>query len=168
MSREVVNFTIARFGRVAPEDLLGKSCGHHLSAALIYSPEACQVARIDAAGFTVVDRDSETERPADLSSAYEIRAFGKKAELRWLREGKTGTATLLADGSVEGQPDSTDTDTTIDVLPRTYRVWGEPPKARDGVPPRPIAGWTKLTAGGNDRRWARARTQAWDLPLAVV
>jgi CRISPR-associated protein (TIGR03984 family) len=86
-------------------------------------------------------------RPNDLPIYPAPTRFARLARRRSCAQGKTGTATLLADGSVEGQPDSTDTGTTIDVLPRTYRVWGEPPKARDGVPPRPIAGWTKLTAG---------------------
>jgi CRISPR-associated protein (TIGR03984 family) len=145
MSRhEAIDYTIVRFADVSPDAILAKSGGRILQAALIFSPDDCRVARVGETSFIVIGNDGR-EQAAELAQAYEIRAFGPKAELRWIRDGESGTATLLADGEVPGQ---SVTGTTLDVICRTYRVWGEPPPAskepgsdRARIP----VGWSKLT-----------------------
>jgi len=139
--RKPISYTIARFDKIAPGEVLTKSCGKRLDAALIFSPDACRIARIDGSSFIVVD-DREEQQEDDLTHAYEVRAFGPEAELRWIRDGAMGNATLLADGSVNGAPV---TGETLDVLSRTYRIWGEPARSAGGEQSRRIPGWSKLT-----------------------
>ena len=144
-------FTIARFRNVMPGDLLTKACGNALTGALIYTPDACWVARVDGAALEIVDPDSKMPSTADLASAYEVRAFGPDAELRWVRDGIAGDATLLADrhvatpGTEERWPG-----TTLDILSRRYFVWGKPPKqgTNDTAPPKSAPDhWTPLSTG---------------------
>ncbi len=145
-----IAFTIARFRNVRPDDLVTKWSGTPMTAALIFTPNECLVARVEKACLYVVKEGDREQKPAALSAAYEIRAFGPDAELRWTREGTAGEATLFADGTVtvagsEMLPESEKPtyDETLDVLWRTYRVWGEPPKSKRHVPD----GWLALSAG---------------------
>ena len=121
-------FTIARFHGVAVESLLSKACRQPLDAALIYSPDACLVARVTGTGFESIAAGDQHPKPVDLARAFEVRAFGPTAELRWTRDGEAGDAVLLADGEV-GIPDE-DAQRTIGhyiaILDRSYRVWGKP------------------------------------------
>ncbi|MCZ7659380.1 MAG: CRISPR-associated protein Csx19 [Xanthobacteraceae bacterium] len=107
----------------------------------------------------LVATGTQESKLTDLSRAYEIRAFGLQAELRWTREGRTGEAIALADGHVAalGDPDPTHGQ-ALDILARRYRVWGKPVrKERDATPSvaadadlaaaAPPRGWTTLSAG---------------------
>ena len=135
------NYTIVRFRDVPCEALLEKSCGQSLAAALIFSADSCRLARIEGSEFLVPAND--TEVTASLASAYEIRAFGPQAELRWTRDGATGTATLLADGTIDTADGAEITKgEALDRLERTYRVWGEPTPGAE----RPN-GWSALSSG---------------------
>jgi CRISPR-associated protein (TIGR03984 family) len=133
-----IPYTITNFPSVAPEPeaLLQRSGGQPLTAALIFSPDRCRFARIDTGVFCFIENDKEQE--AALTRAYEIRAFGSKAELRWLRDGSAGTATLL----VEETPGSAKrTGDALAVFRRNYLLWGRTVEDRN-LPP----GWSALAA----------------------
>jgi CRISPR-associated protein (TIGR03984 family) len=72
-----------------------------------------------------------------LATAYELRAFGEKGELRWTRNGRSGRATVLGDDRA-GKPYE-----SIDRLDRKYFLWGD--AAADTVE-RPD-GWSAVSAG---------------------
>ena len=141
MSDSNQQVTVTRFADVAPGDLIGKASGRTLTAALIYTPDACRVAKIAGERFDVVENGKETR--ADLSKAYEIRAFGRDAELRWLRAGVLGDAVLIADGAAKpaGGAESEIVD-TIEQRRRGYRLWGK--KAAKTAAPQ---GWSALSSG---------------------
>lgn len=146
-----ISYTIARFEEVAVTEFLSRgSCGQRFDTALIYTPDDCLVARVDGGAIHVVSPDGRSEVAADLSRAYEVRAFGQKAELRWVRSGTDGTATLLADGDVEA-PETATKDSAkplLEVLDRHYRVWSLAPSDRVAAP-RPLApsGWVAVGNG---------------------
>jgi CRISPR-associated protein (TIGR03984 family) len=139
-----VPYTIARSPGVRTDGLLARARARKLQAALISTPDAFYVARITDAGFEVIERGAQAPSLADLSRAYEVRAFGHKAELRWTRAGDAGEAVLLADGHLADTDDSAPAfERTIDTLERSYRLWGEPPKTPVVTP----SGWSALTTG---------------------
>jgi CRISPR-associated protein (TIGR03984 family) len=142
-----LSYTVARFSDVTSESVLKWCPDRQLKSALIFTPDIFWVARIIDASFYVIQGGKETV--PDLTRAYEIRAFGVDAELRWVRDGTEGTAIVIADG--EFSPPGTAeliSGRTLDVLPRRYRLWGRPPRQRlrDGATAAP-AGWAALATG---------------------
>lgn len=132
--------TITRTPGVAPAEIAARAGEHALTAALIYSPNRCDIGRIDKQAVRIV-RNGE-EREADLASAYEIRAFGRGAELRWVRTGVQGHAVLISDDAPNVANDfGVETIDTIAQLRRIYRLWGK--RALDDPP----KGWSALSSG---------------------
>ena len=80
----------------------------------------------------IIDCIDAQPKPAVLARAYEVRAFGPRAELRWIRDGETGEAILIADSEIPTPGDDLPTiQPYLETLNRTYRIWGkpvEPPK----------------------------------------
>jgi CRISPR-associated protein (TIGR03984 family) len=145
--RRTIPFAIARFHDVAAEELLGKSCGMTFKVALIFTPDDCLFARVDHGNFLFAE---PRDQAATLSRAYEIRAFGDKAELRWIREGMTGIATLLAEEPLTSDAGvEIEGDTTLDVLDRRYLVWGKVAPREENSPPA----WSKVASGRIGPRW---------------
>jgi len=143
VSETNTHVTVARFRDVAPTDLLAKADGARLKAALIYTPDACHVASIADNVLHVVANARPTK--PDLAKAYEIRAFGPDAELRWLRSGVLGDAVLIADGEVTFGDDESPTFERVETiarLPRRYRLWGK--KANTATSPD---GWSAVSSG---------------------
>lgn len=141
--QQTLSYTIARFPGIAADALLAKSHGEPLTAALIFTPDACVVARLDGTAYRVSSGGHEVD--LDLSGrAYAIRAFGPAAELRWTRDGDVGEAILLAQGHLDiaGGADCRH-GTALTVLTRSYRLWGRRAESDEGVAP----GWSALTAG---------------------
>jgi CRISPR-associated protein (TIGR03984 family) len=122
-------YTIARLRGVLWPAFRDLTRGCNLTTALIFSPDACRLARIEAETGEMMVIDDGKEAPAAPARSYEIRAFGPAAELRWRRDGAEGVATLIADGTV-APPDGAESTTgrTLARLRRRYRVWGEPVK----------------------------------------
>jgi CRISPR-associated protein (TIGR03984 family) len=138
--QENKRYTIARFPRLPADGLMAKAHVMTMGAALVYTPDDCFVARVD--GTLLKVPAGKEEQAVDLSRAYEIRLFGPDAELRWTRDGDKGEAILLASGHVPGSDDWTRKE-ALEVLPRTYRLWGAPPTVDIKVPD----GWSALTSG---------------------
>lgn len=127
-------------------------------AALIYAPRFCVFGRLTDGGrlegppgFKLGQHSSFTD--AVLAQAYEIKLFCAHWELRWLRDGMTGAAAMLADDahtasalqqrlgdgetgarSLQGRPS------------QHYLLWGEK-ETTDPV------GWTALTSNRIGRLW---------------
>lgn len=143
-------FTVARWDNVPADDLLEKARrlidtagGQPFVAALVFTPAQCIVARVDGDRFEAIIDDKESA--IDPECAYEIRIFGEKADLHWVRDGEVGTATLLADGQIDasGAAEWTHGD-ALETLCRHYYVWGEPPKDENS---QPHEKWSLLSAG---------------------
>src|SRR5205807_85970 len=89
------------------------------TTAFVSTPDKFIVAKVD--GEKLIVADGRKEKPLEaaiLASAYEVRAFGPRAELRWTRNGRSGSATVLTEDG-EGQRYE-----CIDRLERKYFLWG--------------------------------------------
>lgn len=131
------------------------------TVALIYAPRFCVFGRMTGGGrlegppgFKLGPHSSFTD--AVLAQAYEIKLFCADWELRWLRDGMTGAAAMLAKGdrapnALRQRLDSGETGTRSleDPLDRRYLLWGKveknPPITRDS--------WTALTSNRIGRLW---------------
>jgi CRISPR-associated protein (TIGR03984 family) len=99
---------------------------------------------VNSRGEVMLDQRVLTEQ--DLEELFEIRAFSESVELRWLKDGTTGTAVLVSDSS---KVDSGDYGSlrweTIEVLQAVdtkYFVWGAsdgPTEGNAGAAP-----WSRL------------------------
>jgi CRISPR-associated protein (TIGR03984 family) len=107
------------------------------ATAFVSTPDKFYVARVEGDSLIVAEgKREEPLDPAILATAYECRAFGLKAELRWTRNGRAGNATVLSEDSA-GEPHQ-----CIDRLERKYFLWGS--AAADRVE-RPD-GWSAVSA----------------------
>jgi CRISPR-associated protein (TIGR03984 family) len=104
----------------------------------------------DAGGFkTAVERDGKTfVEPAGFAEAYEAIVFCEDWELRWVREGLSGTASLLSETpmALDGKK-ATKIDNVVDKNPISYLVWGKVPEASKPVAktkPSTPPGWTAV------------------------
>lgn len=89
-----------------------------VATAFVSTPDKFYVAKVADGVLTIADHKGE--RPLDaalLATAYEVRAFGLKAELRWTRNGYSGHTIVLSE---DGQGTSY---ACIDRLPRKYLLW---------------------------------------------
>jgi len=121
-------------------------------AALIYAPAFCRFAWLGS---------GQLEGPPDLQDlhgramreAYEFRVFCKDWELRWLRSGQSGCASLLSDEDIAAdgfapveEPYGPAARSAGSPLPQTYLLWGEI-DGGDG-------NWTRLTTARIGTLWA--------------
>lgn len=127
-------------------------------SGLIMTPTTCELCAWRGGQF---EGDKET-----IKQAFEVRAFCDDWELRWIREGTNGVATLLSEKQISAggwfarltsnirswvfkgerplyvrdwpEPSKTELE---DTLNRRYLLWGERKGDSQG------SGWTKLTNG---------------------
>jgi CRISPR-associated protein (TIGR03984 family) len=122
------------------------------AVALIYAPRWCGFAKLTGGKLS----DSAGPVPNDV---YEVRAFNRTAELRWLKDptsaNGTGNAAILCETEVE-LPNWVQTSREVDQLEPagTYLLWGEGAAAKNAP-----AGWSAL---------GTARIGALPVPLAGV
>jgi CRISPR-associated protein (TIGR03984 family) len=118
------------------------------SQALLYTPSAVVAARVTDDGHFEF-RDAP---PEPLDQAYEIIAFAPTWELRWVREGTSGRASVVIDG--DGPCPTWEASTGVPCVATndlSYLVWGV------SYPPESSEGWTRMIG---------SRVGAIDLPLA--
>ena len=101
---------------------------------LVMTPTACELCvwrgnRFEGGGKTI-------------GQAFEVRAFCDDWELRWIREGTNGVATLLSEKRISADGWSEPSKIKLeDTLDRSYLLWGQRKNASRG------SGWTTLTNG---------------------
>lgn len=106
------------------------------AVALLYSPSACQMARVDASGALT----SHDGASVDISGVYELRAFHESAELRWQRPSgaPSGRAVVVTERPIAGL--TADADKSIEFCEeRRYLLWGKSTESKGSNP-----GWTRL------------------------
>ena len=96
------------------------------------------------AGFGTISADGQAtldERVLndhDLEEVFEIRAFCQSTELRWLKDGTTGSAVLLADsaevGSLSDGSLRWETVEVLQTIDTKYFLWGASDGPREGTP----------------------------------
>jgi CRISPR-associated protein (TIGR03984 family) len=109
-----------------------------VAAAFVSTPDEFYISRVD--GERLIVAAGKQERPLDpatLATAYELRALGDKAEVRWTRNGRSGRATVISENG-EGKPYE-----CIDRLECNYLLWGD---AAAGTIERPD-GWSAVSGG---------------------
>jgi CRISPR-associated protein (TIGR03984 family) len=126
-------------------DALGAfPAGSTNAVALVYTPRWCGFARLD--NGQLLDHTGKVPE-----SAYEVRVFDGRAELRWLNDptaNGTGTATLLTvEAGLPCPPDWKPVErddkeklSVIDTNKLTYLLWGEHAHASKSLPD----GWSQL------------------------
>ena len=142
------------------------------TVALIYAPRFCVFGRMTGGGslegppgFKLGQHPSFTD--AVRAQAYEIKLFCAHWELRWLRDGMTGAAAMLADDAHTASAlqqrlgdGETGTRSLEDPLDRRYLLWGKveknPTITRDS--------WTALTSNRIGRLWVPLDRPDEDLP----
>jgi CRISPR-associated protein (TIGR03984 family) len=99
---------------------------------------------INAQGQAMLDERVLTD--PDLEEVFEIRAFSNSVELRWLKDGMTGTAVLISDssevGSVADASLRWETVKVLQAIDTKYFLWGAsdgPTEATVGAAP-----WSSL------------------------
>ncbi len=109
--------------------------------ALTYAPEACRFARWEAGTLRGPDG------PLPLDRIFEARVFQRQCEMRWLQgSGGRGPAVLLRADDRQGRephPGAYRID-ALDVLERTYLLWGEGVRAAPGGGGGDRLGWSRL------------------------
>jgi CRISPR-associated protein (TIGR03984 family) len=130
-----------------------------LTIAFVSTPDKFYVSRIDGKNLTFVDDDGQPQPldEATLAKAYEVRAFGSEAEVRWTRDGRSGCAIVLTEDRTRW-PDIEAKEKRsaillkdregasidcIDRLERKYFLWGE--AADNKKVPRPDR-WSAVSA----------------------
>lgn len=115
---------------------------------IVYSPSACQFARVDAEGRLINNQN----QPLDLQNIFEARIFTSDYELRWLNQTSgIGQAVLLTEKQVpEVFGESIQPVIAQEITPRKYLLWGE------GVNTNMNEGWGTL---------AEARIGALPVPV---
>jgi CRISPR-associated protein (TIGR03984 family) len=135
--------------------------------ALLYSPKACWLAKLESDGSFVASRGKEDKPMAlaseDLQSVFEARVFNAKAELRWLNEvGGSGAAVVLCVDDAHNffgmkpvlfkTKINDEEKELIDTIEQTYLLWGQSVGAATGD-------WTQF---------AEARIGSFFVPLKDV
>ena len=112
--------------------LLGDASGG--VSGLIMTPTACELCAWRGRQF---EGDKKT-----IKQAFELRAFCNDWELRWIREGTDGVATLLSEEPISACGWSEPSEIKLeDTLDRSYLLWGKHEgKSQD-------SGWTTLKSG---------------------
>ena len=107
---------------------------------LVMTPVACGLGVWRRDGYSGDTTFLGQERTR-LADAFEIRAFCEQWELRWIREGRGGVATLMSEDSsrLSGWTDLKVIALAGETLERRYLLWGEV----DDVEP-PSDGWLRL------------------------
>lgn len=117
-----------------------QACSHPLAGAiaLLYSPTACQFAKLQVDGHLVDSDDSSI----NLSTVFEARVFNPDYELRWLNNSHgQGTAVLLSENLITDYLESNlETLEPLSTHPQQYLIWG---KRTDRSA---SAGWSILAA----------------------
>jgi CRISPR-associated protein (TIGR03984 family) len=148
--------TLTLYGRTSlsitlPDAL--QACSHPLAGAiaLLYSPTACQFAKLQADGH-LADSDGSS---IDLSTVFEARVFNSDCELRWLNNSNgKGPAVLLSENSIADYLENdSDPLNAISTHPQQYLLWGK------GTNCFTIDGWSIL---------ATARIGKLPVPIAGV
>jgi CRISPR-associated protein (TIGR03984 family) len=130
-------------------------CKEHFdnnAIALLYSPTACQLAKLVEGKLTGADGEVITLEPV-----FEARIFNQTSELRWLNVvNGTGHAVLISESNILGIFDAACDLPYFETLPQQYILWGqgmttEEEKISDG--------WSRLGA---------ARIGAMDIPIAGI
>ena len=103
-------------------------------SGLIMTPTACELCAW---------RDGQFKGDEEkVKQAFEVRAFCNDWELRWIREGTGGVATLLSEERISAcgwsEPSEIELEAKLD---RRYLLWGQ--RGGDGQG----SGWTTLTNG---------------------
>lgn len=103
-------------------------------SGLIMTPATCELCAWRGGQF---EGDEETSK-----QAFEVRAFCNDWELRWIREGTGGVATLLSEKRISAGDWSEPSEIKLeDTLYRSYLLWGQRENNSQD------SGWTTLTNG---------------------
>jgi CRISPR-associated protein (TIGR03984 family) len=108
-----------------------------VETAFVSTPDKLYVAKA-ADGIWIV-ADDKGVRPLDaalLATAYEVRAFGLKAELRWTRNGHSGKTIILSEDGAGTRY------SCIARLPRKYLLWRDAESDRAEA----LEGWSAVAA----------------------
>lgn len=145
------------------------------ASALLYSPRACWLAKLESGGGVVASCGKEKQPTAltdeDLQSVYEARVFNARAELRWLNQadGSGAAVVLCADDErdffgAKPVPYKTkiknEEKDLVDSIKQTYLLWGQSvaiPSDAD-TPSEIVDGWTQF---------AEARVGSFFVPLKI-
>lgn len=119
------------------------------AVSLLYSPQSCVLARLNADGLIVDVHD----RKVDLTRIFEARLFNEQCELRWLNrlEGY-GDAVLITESEQDLKAFEEIDQQSCEPLEQQYLLWGEPAKNQPEHPD-----WQRL---------AEARIGKLDIPLS--
>lgn len=118
------------------------------SVAIIYSPTICQFAKVQENGHLT----NANNQVLSLDKVFELRAFNKNCELRWLNElNGDGKAVLISEQKISGYLDDDISEiAALDKIYQQYILWGE------GIENKSNLGWGKL---------ATARIGSIDVPV---
>lgn len=126
---------------------------HNNAIALLYSPTACQLAKLVEGKLTGADGEAITLEPV-----FEARIFSQTSELRWLNVlNGNGRAVLVSESNILGIFDTACDLPYFETLPQQYILWGQGmtiPKEE-----KILDGWSRLGA---------ARIGAMDIPIAGI
>ncbi|NEQ48342.1 MAG: TIGR03984 family CRISPR-associated protein [Leptolyngbya sp. SIOISBB] len=119
------------------------------ATALLYSPQACVLARLDLGGTL---RDASANK-ISLDSVFEARIFNENCELRWLNElDASGRAALVVESEISAAGFTHIEAKSCESLAQQYLLWGE-----------------RVEDFSNDKGWQRlaeARIGKLDIPVA--
>ena len=123
------------------------------SWAILYSPKHCHLAKLENGQFEIAEseKDGINVKKVSFEQIYEARIFTEKAELRWLKDEKDGTAVILSEDE-NLQFDAKVSDKTYTAICQKYLLWGQSTNTTDG-------NWTQF---------AEARIGAFFVPIANV
>lgn len=103
---------------------------------LVMTPNACGLC---------VWRDGAFDGEMALTEAFEIRAFCREWELRWIRDGRDGVATLMSEDFLSCEWAEPAEIPLAGVLKRRYLLWGMVDQHHRGT--AGSGGWTTLSNG---------------------
>ena len=123
------------------------------SFAILYSPKHCYLARLENNEFILAQlKNNKIElEKVHFDQIYEARVFNNQAELRWLKEDKSGKAVILSENENIKFDDKVSTE-RHETICQKYLLWGQ------------STGETK----GNWTQFAEARIGAFFVPIANV
>jgi CRISPR-associated protein (TIGR03984 family) len=142
------------YGRCSKDEITLESalenCASVLSegVAIIYSPICCQLAKVNENG----ELKNKNNEVISLNGVFELRAFNKTHELRWLNKfDGEGKAVLISEQPISSYLDKDICDLeALNIIPQEYILWGE------GVTTVSPSGWGKL---------AKSRIGSIDVPV---
>jgi CRISPR-associated protein (TIGR03984 family) len=167
----------------AAAESLAKAQPRGDAVALVYAPQFCAFARLTSRRRLQGPPDAKFRGPDGpdrfhdrvLAEAYEVRLFCKDWELRWLRDGASGRAALLAGESglapdVFGdsvlEPEEPDrelpaknADARNGALNNCYLLWGERGEPSEDEKRLIEGDWTKLTSARIGALWVPFRIE---------